>query len=264
MVEESVLFLRRAHTDKEERKMARTSLTLVLALCLLLMAPAATVARPAADWAMNATIIEACSCPQFCQCFFGNAPAGHEEHTGMAKGHFCRFNMAFKVNKGHSGDVKLGGIKFWIGGDLGSETASGKAEWAVLHFDKSVTQEQRDAVAMIVPQLYPLKWGSFQVKEGTIDTWTFDKDSAHATLDGGKTAEVKLKRFQGNTDEPVVMKNLKYWTAPRNDGILMMPNEVEAYRVGDKAFEYKGTNGFMLTIDLSSADMAAAGSASGQ
>jgi hypothetical protein len=36
----------------------------------------------------------------------------------------------------------------------------------------------------------------------------------------------------------------------------MMPNVVEAYRVGPKAFEYKGTNGFMLTLDISSKDFA--------
>jgi hypothetical protein len=34
-----------------------------------------------------------------------------------------------------------------------------------------------------------------------------------------------------------------------------MPNEVEAYREGPKAFEYKGTNGFMLTFDMSSNDV---------
>jgi hypothetical protein len=31
---------------------------------------------------------------------------------------------------------------------------------------------------------------------------------------------------------------------------------VEAYRVGPKAFEYKGTNGFMLTLDINSKDFA--------
>ena len=71
-----------------------------------------------------------------------------------------------------------------------------------------------------------------------------------ARLDGGKAAEVILKRLQGNTDEPVVIKNLRYFGAPRNDGFVMMPNEVEAYRLGPKAYEYKGTNGFMVTIDI--------------
>ena len=35
----------------------------------------------------------------------------------------------------------------------------------------------------------------------------------------------------------------------------MMPNEVEAYRVGPSAFEFKGTNGFMLTLDMNSGDV---------
>ena len=40
----------------------------------------------------------------------------------------------------------------------------------------------------------------------------------------------------------------------RNDGFIMMPNTVEAYRAGTKPFEYKGTNGFMITIDQGSDD----------
>ena len=95
---------------------------------------------------------------------------------------------------------------------------------------------------------------SFRTAEATIDKWHFDKDGAHALLDGGKTAEVKLRRFQGMTDEPVVIRNLRYWGAPRNDGFVMMPNEVEAYRSGPNAFEFKGTNGFMITVDLNSKD----------
>ena len=89
-------------------------------------------------------------------------------------------------------------------------------------------------------------------------TWVASKDEARATLDGGKTAEVSLKRFGGMTNEPVVIKNLKYFGVPRNDGFIMMPNTIEAYRVGDKAFEFKGTNGFMITIDTSSKDGAPA------
>ncbi len=34
-----------------------------------------------------------------------------------------------------------------------------------------------------------------------------------------------------------------------------MPNEVQAYRMGDKAFETKGTNGFMITLDITSKDI---------
>jgi hypothetical protein len=52
-----------------------------------------------------------------------------------------------------------------------------------------------------------------------------------------------------------VISNLKYWGVPKNDGFVLMKNEVEAYRTGDKAFEFKGTNGFMITFDMSSKDV---------
>jgi hypothetical protein len=88
-------------------------------------------------------------------------------------------------------------------------------------------------------------------------TWQATKDMASATLDGGKAAEVQLARFQGMSDDPVVIKNLRYFGAARNSGFIMMPNKVETYHLGDKAFEFHGTNGFMITIDTKSTDVPA-------
>ena len=59
------------------------------------------------------------------------------------------------------------------------------------------------------------------------------------------------------TAEPSVIKNVKYFAAPRNDGFVLMPTETQAYRRGDKQFETKGTNGFMITIDMNSKDLMA-------
>ena len=86
--------------------------------------------------------------------------------------------------------------------------------------------------------------------------WSATKDVATAKLGGGKIAEVELDRFGGMTADPVVIKNLRYFGAPRNDGFILMPNKIEAYHVGEKAFEYHGTNGFMITFDISSKDVA--------
>ncbi len=44
---------------------------------------------------------------------------------------------------------------------------------------------------------------------------------------------------------------------PRIDGFVLMANEVEAYRTGDRPFEFRGTNGFMITLDINSNDVAA-------
>jgi Protein of unknown function (DUF1326) len=219
----------------------------------------ATEKPAAADWSMNASIIEACSCPMFCQCYFNTKPAAHAEHAGHTHGeggeHFCRFNNAYKVNRGHYGPIKLDGAKFWVAGDLGGDFSKGQMDWAALTFDPSVTPEQRESIKTILGHVYPVKWNSFSVAQDAKMSWTAARDHAEAKMDDGKTWEVILNKFKGMTDQPVVIKNLKYWGVPRNGGFIMMPNEVEAYRAGDKPFEFKGTNGFMITIDISSKDI---------
>jgi hypothetical protein len=233
---------------------------LLLGVAAVLLIGAATTANNAAQpqWSMNATAIEACSCPMFCQCYFNPEPAVHSGnegiHKGHEQGHYCRFNAAYRVNRGSYGATKLDGAKFWVGGDLGGDFRKGQTDWAVLTFDPSVTKAQRDGITVALGKLFPVKWSSFTVGPDAPITWQATKDAATATLGGGKTAEVALMRFQGMTNDPVVIKNLKYWGALRNEGFVLMPNKLEAYRVGDKPFEYKGTNGFMITVDLKSSD----------
>ena len=90
-----------------------------VALVGLGLAAADSAGGGAPDWAVNATAIEACSCPMFCQCYFNREPAGHADHGagheahGGAK-HFCKANLAYRINKGHHGATKLDGAKFWV------------------------------------------------------------------------------------------------------------------------------------------------------
>lgn len=231
--------------------MHRTPLVIVLALLGISVGHSSP---PTSDWAINATAIEACSCPHFCICYFNSHPAAHHEN-GKTE-HYCKFNNAYKVNKGHYGSTDLAGAKFWLTGDLGGDFSQGQMNWVLATFDKDTTPEQRQALGEILGHVFPVKWKSFQTGEGAI-SWNANKDEAHATLNDGKTAEIQLKRFQGMTDEPAVLKNVKYWGTPRNDGFVMMPNQLEAYREGSNAFEFKGTNGFMLTFDMTSKDVPA-------
>jgi len=240
-------------------------LRIVLLAAFLMMVSAAGVYAVTKeftpDWSLNATIIEACSCPMFCQCYFDHKPASHADHEGMAgmnhggEHAFCKFNNAYRVNKGSYGGVKLDGAKFWLAGDLGAEFADGEMDWAVLHFDPSVTPEQREGIKNALAYVYPVKWKSFTVGPDAPMEWTATKDVATAKLDGGKIGEVVLKRNQGMSDQPIVIQNLRYFGAPRNTGFVLMQNEVEAYRSGDKPYEFKGTNGFMITLDINSKDV---------
>ena len=116
-------------------------------------------AQPA--WAMNATVIEACSCTMFCQCYFNPRPTEHTaapEHAGHGKGHFCKFNNAYKVNHGHHGTTKLDGTTFWLAGDLGADFSDGEMDWAVIHFAPDTSKAQRDGVIDILGHLFPVRW----------------------------------------------------------------------------------------------------------
>jgi len=252
----------------------------IIALSLVLAVPALAAGKSATSssknasksaWHMNATIIEACSCPMFCQCYFATKPAshtaavekGHEGHGhGGAAEHFCRANNVFRVNKGHIGSTKLDGAKFWAAMDLGDDFSDGVMKWAVVHFDPSVTKEQREGIATVLGALYPVKWEEpLQIGADFPIEWSHKGDQAVARLDGGKAGEVILNggAVLRNKSEPVVIKNLKYWGATRHDGFVLMPNEVEAYRLGGDAFEFKGTNGFMITFDIDANDAKTSG-----
>jgi len=222
--------------------------------------PASAKVVAPADWSVNATIIEACSCPMFCQCYFNTKPASHPGccPPGTSADDvptYCRFNNAYKVNRGSYGDVKLDGARFWIAGDLGGDFTKGMT-WAVLHFDPSVKPEQREGIQAILGHVYPVKWGSFEIGNDLAVEWNGGKERSVAKLDGGKAAEVVLVKNQGMSAEPIVIKNLRYWGVPRNDGFVLMQNEIETYRLGEKKFEHKGTNGFMITFDITSKDAA--------
>jgi hypothetical protein len=84
---------------------------------------------------------------------------------------------------------------------------------------------------------------------------------AEAKLDGGKAAEVVLTRNPGATGEgTTVIKNMSYFGSTRNDGFNVMPVEFIAHRRGPKPvrFEFRGTSGWTITIDMNSKDVAAA------
>ncbi len=235
-------------------------LLVLTAAAFLLTAGSAPESKPASpDWSMNATLIEACSCPMFCQCYFNTEPAVHAGHEGLhqghQEGHYCRFNIAYRINRGNYGATKLDGAKLWIAGDLGADFSQLNTDWAVVTFDPSVTKEQRDGIAAILGKIYPVKWKSFRVADDASVDWKASKDLDVAKLGGGKVGELELSRFAGMTNAPVVINNLRYFGAPRNDGFIMMPNRVEAYHAGDKPFEYHGTNGFMITLDINSSDV---------
>jgi hypothetical protein len=208
------------------------------------------------DWAMNATIIDGCSCQLLCPCIFGSPATVGSAATHQHAGHrSCYFNQVFRVNTGHHGAVTLDGLKFWFAGDKGD------AKTVELTFEPSATTAQRAAIRVFMSHFLPLKWTSLTEGPDAKIDWKAGAVRAEATLDGGKAAEVVLTRFSGATGEgTTVIRNMRYFAATRNDGFNILPVEHLAYRRGPKpaAFAFKGTSGWTLAIDMNAKDVAAA------
>jgi hypothetical protein len=208
------------------------------------------------DWAMNATIIDGCSCRLLCPCIFGSpatvGSAATHEHAGHRS---CYFNAAFRVNQGHHGKVKLDGLKFWFAGDKGD------ARIVELTFEPSATHEQRAGIREFLSHFLPLEWESFTEGPDAQIEWKAGAIGAEARLDGGHAAEVLLTRYAGATGEgTTVISNMNYFAATRNDGFNILPVEHLAYRRGPKPvpFEFRGTSGWTITIDMNAEDVMAA------
>jgi hypothetical protein len=230
------------------------ALSVVLVLTALCMARGSAHAQGGLklpDWSVNATVIAACSCPMMCPAHFGTRPAAQAE--GLELKRFCRFNEAYKVNSGSYGKTSLDGALFWLAGDRGADFSAGQMDWAVLTFDKSLGNEQREGISAIVGFLYPIRFRSVNLSEAEI-AWNGAEAEAQATLDQGRTAQIQLKRLRGIADGPVLLQNLRYWGTTRNDGYVLLPCELQAYRVGPRPFEFRDSTGFMVTFDMSSKD----------
>jgi hypothetical protein len=229
----------------------------VLAFVLVVCFHAQSLAKEGSvDWAINATIIDGCSCRMLCPCIFGSPATVGSAATHEHEGHrSCYFNAAFRVNKGHYGKVSLDGLKFWFAGDKGD------AKTVELTFEPSATKEQREGIREFLSHFLPLKWDSLTEGPDAKIEWKAEAVRAEARLDGGKAAEVVLTRYSGTTGEgTTVIKNMGYFAATRNDGFNILPSEIVAYRRGPKPspFEFRGTSGWTITIDMNSKDVVAA------
>jgi hypothetical protein len=205
------------------------------------------------DWAMNATIIDGCSCRMLCPCIWGSpatvGSAATQEHAGHRS---CHFNAAFRVNEGHHRNVRLDGLKFWFAGDKGD------ARTVELTFEPSATLEQRTGIRNFLSHFLPLKWESFTEGPDAAIEWKAEALRAAARLDSGRAAEVVLTRYVGATGEgTTVIRNMSYFAARRNDGFNILPVDVVAYRRGPKPapFEFRGTSGWTITIDMNARDV---------
>ena len=214
---------------------------IVLALLLPLMGADTNKAGSGAA-RMKADYVEACSCHLFCPCYFNK----HAEHMS------CEFNMAVKVREGRAGVTNLAGAKYWLTGDLGENWGTQKkAAWVTATFDPSTSKAQRDALVPLILRTYGLEWGELKAAEAPIEIKN-QGDIVEASLAGGKMAHMKLKREPGVDGTGVVLKNVKYFDAQKNDGFVLYRSMDHSADINGHKFKYSDRNAFLISIESES------------
>ncbi|MGE4053677.1 MAG: DUF1326 domain-containing protein [Vicinamibacterales bacterium] len=92
-------------------------------------------------WQLNGQYYETCSCDFVCPCLPGGMAVKPSKDS-------CTFAMAFAIERGTYGSVRLDGLGFVVLGF--TPEAMGKGNWSVgLIADERASAEQRDAIAAI-------------------------------------------------------------------------------------------------------------------
>jgi len=158
--------------------------------------------------------------------------------------------MAYKISEGHYGETKLDGMKFWISGDLGDDFGDGEAEIVQFAFEPEATQKQVDGVLAILGELFPVTWKQVVGVERTTIEWTKEDDKAYAKRGDGK-GEVEITFVLGSDGKtPVVINNLTYFGAKKNNGFYLARSKHSA-TVGEDSFEFDGRTGFFIGLETS-------------
>ena len=94
------------------------------------------------SWSMEGTYYENCSCDAICPCTWSNL-------AHAATNDYCRFAMAFEVDRGDIDGVDVSGRKFALIGDAPGDMAQGN--WRVgVFIDDGASSEQVDKLGQVL------------------------------------------------------------------------------------------------------------------
>jgi len=177
-----------------------------------------------AGWQISATLLEACSCTVSCPCNFGGKPS-HDP---------CQGNRMITINKGHVGDVDLGGVSFMISWDLTS--------WSKIYISDTATDAQEKA---LVSTVLPAAWGQF--RRGDVPVMkaplTIQATEERVRFSSPESS-VDMEVMKGAGQKPVKILNLPN---PYFQDYTQYRSVVHQHTEGARSFSHTGTNGLTST-----------------
>jgi len=203
-----------------------------------------------ARWTLKGQYMEACSCNFLCPCIPKNAttPATHD---------FCKVALAFAVDAGSYGDVKLDGVRFVFFAQ--SKAVMSQGDWiGGLVIDTAASDAQVEAIAAIasgaaggpLALLAPLI-GEFRGVERHPITFVKDGKTVSVSIDGRLDQQVVGVDSVSVPGECVVVDNTFHPVNKRLNLATAVRNVISAFGI-----EWRGepdrTNGHFAAFDWQS------------
>ena len=172
----------------------------------------------ATSWRIKGDYYETCSCDLVCPCILGQMAVRPSKGS-------CTFAMAFKIDRGHYGDVSLDGLGFVVVARTPEEMAKGN--WSVgVIADERASASQRDAVTAIVSGQ---AGGPMSAVSGLVGNFlgvesapiVFDRQGVKWAVTAGRFVNMGAEALMGinpSATEPMHLENTGH---PANDRLAV-------------------------------------------
>lgn len=168
--------------------------------------------REPTDWAIKGELFLNCSCDAFCPCVVSLGK--HAPTLG-----YCHAWMAIRIDEGHFEGEDISGLNVGLLVDIPGKMADG--DWKVAAYvDERATQKGYNGILKIFSGAAGGTTGLFTLLVSTIihaerAKVEIETDGNKRRISVGKKIQGEIQMIAGgNPDEPVVIKNSKYWMGP--------------------------------------------------
>lgn len=169
-------------------------------------------ARPRAEWAIKGELFLNCSCEVFCPCVIS---LGAHPPT---EGH-CHAWMAIRIDAGHYDGAPLDGINIGLLADIPGRM--GEGNWSVaVYVDKSASHAAYDGLLKILSGKAGGTTGVLGMLIGQVlgaerTDVIIETDGLRRRISvGGRKIQGEIEQVLGHQDQPVVVRNTRYWMGP--------------------------------------------------
>ncbi len=198
------------------------------------------------DWALKGELFLNCSCVVFCPCVVS---LGKHKPT---EGH-CHAWMAIAIDEGHFEGEDLGGLNVGLMVEIPGRMAEG--DWRVAAYvDERATQKAYNGILKIFSGTAGGTTGLFTKLVSTIigaerAPVEIIRDGTRRVLNIGRKINGELEMVTGaSPDEPVMVKNTKYWMGP---DVIVARGTRSRVRDYGRVWDFDGKSGEICAIDWS-------------